>query len=230
MSEFNKIKNIEELNKALKENDLPIKIRKQLQKINTCVWYYGKYINAFKDSLANSYQLTRVTMKENTEDITITEKEDIDADEALKKEEILSLGLLSKFILDTNLNVNQDKKKIIISKRSLGNDTSFLYKEIDLSNNNEIIKTEYLLDELQVIKLSRIHPPKVRIEKNIYRFVYDNQIFEIESCDGKYLLRVINKDPNKPVKLPKGLYSLDKVDERVVEEAMPIFYRSRYLK
>ena len=133
------------------------------------------------------------------------------------------------FVQDYYL-VNQDKKKIIISKRSLGNDTSFLYKEIDLSNNNEIIKTEYLLDELQVIKLSRIHPPKVRIEKNIYRFVYDNQIFEIESCDGKYLLRVINKDPNKPVKLPKGLYSLDKVDERIVEEAMPIFYRSRYLK
>ena len=111
VSEFNKIKNVEELNKALKENDLPIKIRRQLQKINTCVWYYGKYINAFKDSLANSYQLTRVTMKENIEDITITEKEDIDADEALKKEEILSLGLLSKFILDTSANVNQDKKK-----------------------------------------------------------------------------------------------------------------------
>ena len=86
VTDFNKIKNIEELNKVLKENELPIKIRKQLQKINTCVWNYGKYINAFKESLLNSYQLTRVIMKENTEDITILEKEDIDADEALKKE------------------------------------------------------------------------------------------------------------------------------------------------
>jgi hypothetical protein len=111
VSDFNKIKNADELNKALKENELPIKIRKQLQKINTCVWNYGKYISAFKDSLVNSYQLSRVIMKENTEDITITEKEDIDADEALKKEEILSLGFLAKSILDPSSNPTQDKKK-----------------------------------------------------------------------------------------------------------------------
>ena len=125
VNDFNKIKDPEELKKILKENDLPLKIRKQLQKINTCVWNYGKYINAFKESLLNSYQLTRVIMKENTEDITILEKEDIDADEALKKEEILSLGFLAKSILDPSTNVIQDKKK----SASQGNEPNY---------NNEI--------------------------------------------------------------------------------------------
>ena len=111
VSDFTKIKTVEDLNKTLKENELPLKIRKQLQKINTCVWNYGKYISAFKESLLNSYQLSRVIMKENTEDITITEKEDIDADETLKKEELLALGFLAKSILDPSLNVNTDKKK-----------------------------------------------------------------------------------------------------------------------
>ena len=51
ISDFTKTDNIEELNKILLQNELPIKIRKQLQRINTCVWHYGKYISAFKESL-----------------------------------------------------------------------------------------------------------------------------------------------------------------------------------
>ena len=121
VTDFTKINNIDDLNKALLENELPIKIRKKLQRINTCVWHYGKYISAFKESLLNSYQLSRVLMKENTEDIAITEKEDIDADEALKNDEILSLGFLAKSILDPNsVNVAQDKKKGVI-----GNEPSY---------------------------------------------------------------------------------------------------------
>ena len=111
ITDFTKINNMEDLNKALEQNDLPIKIRKKLQRINTCVWHYGKYISAFKESLLNLYQLSRVLMKENTEDVTITEKEDLDADEALKNDEILSLGFLAKSILDPNANPVQDKKK-----------------------------------------------------------------------------------------------------------------------
>ena len=110
VSEFNEIKDKENLAKALMKNDLPLNIRKQLQKINTCVWNYGKYINAFKDTLLNSYQLNRVLMKENKEDCTITEKEDIDADEILKKEELLGLGFLAKSILDPNAAASGDKK------------------------------------------------------------------------------------------------------------------------
>ena len=124
ITDFNKIKNTEDLNKSLQENELPLKIRKKLQRINTCVWNYGKYISAFKETLLNTYQLSRVLMKENTEDITITEKEDIDADEALKNEELLSLGFLAKSILDPNANIPQDKKK-----GTTGNEPSY---------NNEI--------------------------------------------------------------------------------------------
>ena len=112
ISNFNKIKKEDDLNAALKDNDLPLKIRKQLQKINICVWNYGKYINAFKESLLNSYQLKRVIMKENVEDISITEKEDIDADEELKKEELSALGFLAKLILaPVDPNAAKDKKK-----------------------------------------------------------------------------------------------------------------------
>ena len=124
ITDFTKINNMEDLNKALEQNELPLKIRKKLQRINTCVWLYGKYISAFKESLLNSYQLSRVLMKENTEDITITEKEDIDADEALKNDEITSLGFLAKSILDPNANPAQDKKK-----GATGNEPSY---------NNEI--------------------------------------------------------------------------------------------
>ena len=124
ITDFTKINNMDDLNKALEKNELPLKIRKKLQRINTCVWLYGKYISAFKESLLNSYQLSRVLMKENTEDITITEKEDIDADEALKNDEITSLGFLAKSILDPNANPVQDKKK-----GAAGNEPSY---------NNEI--------------------------------------------------------------------------------------------
>ena len=107
INDFNEIKDKTSLEQALLKNDLPLNIRKLLQKINTCIFYYGKYISAFKESLLNSYQLNRVIMKENKEDSTITEKEDLDFDEQLKKEELLSLGFLSKSILEPNA---EDKK------------------------------------------------------------------------------------------------------------------------
>ena len=111
INEFNEIKDKEALAAALTKNDLPLNVRKQLQKINTCVWNYGKYINAFKETLLNSYQLNRVLMKENIEDCTIVEKEDMDADELLKKEELLGLGFLAQSILDPNSSSNSADKK-----------------------------------------------------------------------------------------------------------------------
>ena len=134
ISDFTKTDNIEELNKILLQNELLIKIRKQLQRINTCVWHYGKYISAFKESLLNSYQLSRVIMKENTEDVTITEKEDIDADEALKNEEISSLGFLAKSILDPNANNPSDKKK-----GATGNEPSY---NSEIANIDDKIRSE----------------------------------------------------------------------------------------
>lgn len=111
INEFNEIKDKESLAAALAKNDLPLNVRKQLQKINTCVWNYGKYINAFKETLLNSYQLNRVLMKENIEDVSIVEKEDLDADEQLKKEELLGLGFLAKSIVDPNSSAGTADKK-----------------------------------------------------------------------------------------------------------------------
>ena len=107
VNDFNQIKDKSALEATLQKNDLPLNIRKLLQKINTCIFYYGKYISAFKESFLNSYKLNRVIMKENVEDEAITEKEDIDFDEQLKKEELLGLGFLSKTILEPNA---EDKK------------------------------------------------------------------------------------------------------------------------
>ena len=107
VNDFNEIKDKQVLETALQKNDLPLNIRKLLQKINTCIFYYGKYISAFKESLLNTYKLNRVIMKETVEDSEIKEKEDLDFDEQLQKEEILGLGFLSKSILETN---TEDKK------------------------------------------------------------------------------------------------------------------------
>ena len=41
-------------------------------------------------------------MRENIESHEITEKEDIDLDEKLKNEELLSLGMLGKILLEGN--------------------------------------------------------------------------------------------------------------------------------
>ena len=129
ISDFNEIKDKQTLFKTLLKNDLPLNIRKLLQKINTCIFYYGKYISAFKDSFLNSYKLNRVIMKENIEDHTITEKEDLDFDEQLKKEELLGLGLLSKFLLEGN----PDDKK--------GNKDEILYTT-EIKSIDDKIKSE----------------------------------------------------------------------------------------
>ena len=100
LSTFNSRKDITKVNEALKKDDLPIKVRKLLSRINTCVFYYGKYIDAFKPTLLSSYALTRVIMKENIESSEIVNKEDIDADEVLKNEELTSLGFLAKSYAD----------------------------------------------------------------------------------------------------------------------------------
>ena len=102
INSFNDIKDLDKLNEALNKNELPLNIRKQLQKINTCVWNYGKYIEAFKQNVLDTYQLSRVIMRENIENHEITEKEDIDLDEKLKNEELLSLGMLGKILLEGN--------------------------------------------------------------------------------------------------------------------------------
>ena len=137
VSKFNNIKDKDALYEALEKNDLPLNIRKQLQKINTCVWNYGKYINAFKDNLLNSYQLNRVLMKEDIEDCAIVEKEDQDADEQLKKDELLSLGFLAQSILNPNSNVaSGDKKK---AGGAGGSDPSY---NSEIASIDDKLKTE----------------------------------------------------------------------------------------
>lgn len=95
---------------------MPLEIRRFLLSINNCVFNYGKYIEAFKQSLMSSYSLFRVTMNEISEVIENSSKEDLEEDERRKKEELRKLGLLSNFILNTHeippsQNVKGDKNK-----------------------------------------------------------------------------------------------------------------------
>ena len=126
INSFDNIKDLDKLNEALIKNDLPLNVRKQLQKINSCVWNYGKYIEAFKQNLLDTYQLSRVIMRENVESHEIVEKEDIDLDEKLKKDELLCLGILGQILSDNNPQNQGDKKK---GGNVSGNDGTF---------NNEI--------------------------------------------------------------------------------------------
>ena len=75
INNFNDIKDLNKLNEALLKNELPLNVRKQLQKINNCVWNYGKYIEAFKQNVLDTYQLSRVIMKENIESNEIIQKD-----------------------------------------------------------------------------------------------------------------------------------------------------------
>ena len=111
INNFNNINDKEKLEELIKKNELTKEVRKDLLKINNCIWNYGKYIEAFKEKLLNSYQLMRVNLKENSESTEITEKEDIDLDQNLKNEEILSLGVLGKIILDPNSQTQVNNKK-----------------------------------------------------------------------------------------------------------------------
>lgn len=145
---------------------------------------------------------------------------------------------LKKYIDDNNLKslyvqdyylINNDKKKIIVSKRMLRNDVSYLYKELNLSDDG-YTKTEYPLKESDVIKLFCLHPPKDRVESNIYRFVYENQIFEITHNFTDYTIELINKDPNKELEIPDNLFLLEDVEEKNVQNSKTNYYRARYLK
>ena len=163
ITDFTKINNLEDLNKALQQNELPIIIRKKLQRINTCVWNYGKYISAFKESLLNSYQLSRVIMKENIEDITITEKEDLDADEVLKNDEILSLGFLAKSILDPSSNIAPDKKK-----GATGNEPSY---NNEIASIDDKIKSECA--KIYVGNYAKYLNPQEKIPDSLIPFLED---------------------------------------------------------
>ena len=85
----------------------PSEIRKQIIAINTCCYNYGKYIDAFKSTFV--YNEKRITLKENTENIEITAKEDLEEDSKRKLFELSFLGLLTK-----NLNSSFSQELISI--------------------------------------------------------------------------------------------------------------------
>ena len=120
---------------------LPIQIRKELSKINSCVFNYGKYINAFKEIITNGYTLKRVIMKEDRESAEIVDQEDIKADEELRKQEILCLGFLGKVIIESddsgNAGAAKGGKKSVNPTSGAG--TSY---EEEINGIDEVAKAE----------------------------------------------------------------------------------------
>ena len=125
--------------------------------------------------------------------------------------------------------INKEDKKVILSKRSLGEDVSYLYKELDLTKVNSLVD-EHPLNELQAKQLLCLHPPKFRVEKNIYRFNYDNQIMELAKMKDMCVLEVINPAPNKEITLPDELFPLSSSKDNYIENEIAKRSRSKYLK
>ena len=245
VNSYKKIKNKDELNKFLLKNDLPLNIRKQLQKINTCVWNYGKYISAFKENLLNNYQLIRVIMKENTEDYTITEKEDLDADELLKKDEILCLGFLSKAILDSTT-VIQDKKKVGIEQNynyeisTIDDKIKTECAKIYVGNYAKYLNADKLPDSLvtfledvkREMEIMRLHCVKDlrTFCQNLYKFS-----LEIPECVCKYIYEYsnmtnVNKKNDIMNKFNKSKENCDKIKEELKTKLGPYLANPFYSK
>ena len=193
VNDFNEIKDKQTLEKSLQKNDLPLNIRKLLQKINTCIFYYGKYISAFKESFLNSYKLNRVIMKETVEDFNITEKEDIDFDEQLKKEELLSLGFLSKSINESN----PDDKK--------GNKEELSYTS-EIKSIDEKIKSECA--KIYTGNYSKYLNPTEKVPDSLIPFLEDiKQDMEIMRLKNIKDLRTICQNLYEfSLKIPEAVY------------------------
>ena len=229
IKDFNTIKDKTSLEKALLKNDLPLNIRKLLQKINTCIFYYGKYISAFKDSLLNSYKLNRVIMRENIEDFSITEKEDLDLDEKLKKEELKSLGFLSKSILEPNsedkkgnkeepnfsneINSIDEKIKSECAKIYIGNYSKYLNPQEKMPDSLipflEEIKRDMEIMRLKNIKDLRsicqnLYDFSLKIPEAIYKFIYAYMNMN-NSNKTNDLLQNFEKNKNISEKIKKEL-------------------------
>ena len=229
INDFNIIKDKTALEKALLKNDLPLNIRKLLQKINTCIYNYGKYISAFKESLLNSYKLNRVIMRENIEDSAITEKEDIDLDEKLKKEELLSLGFLSKSILEPSsddkkgnkeepsfnyeINSIDEKIKSECAKLYTGNYAKYLNPTEKIPDSLipflEEIKRDMEIMRLKNVKDLRticqdLYEFSLKIPEAVYKFIYSHMSMN-NSNKTNELLQNFEKNKNISEKIKNEL-------------------------
>jgi hypothetical protein len=187
INNFNNINNKEKLEESIKKNELTKEVRKDLLKINNCIWNYGKYIEAFKEKLLNTYQLMRVNLKEDSESTEITEKEDIDLDQNLKNEEILSLGVLGKLLLDPNSQTQVSNKK---GSSSNTNEPNY---------NNEIS----LIDEKLRSECAKVYTgnfakylnPTEKMPDSLRKFL-DQQKIEMEKFRKKFIkdLRTLSQN------------------------------------
>ena len=108
-------------NYSLIDSTTPLEIRKQIIAINNCSYNYGKYIDAFKQSFL--YNDKRITLKENSESIDLSGKEEIEEDSNRNAYELSFLGLLSKSLngsFSQELNSIYDSVKVECSKIYVG--------------------------------------------------------------------------------------------------------------
>ena len=106
--QFNNIKNIIELNK---QDDLSKSknLRENLLSINNCIFYFGKYMEAFKPGF--NYSLSRVTSNEEAEVVEINNKEEVLLDIKKQEEELKNLCILYFSPLSENINNDSKNKK-----------------------------------------------------------------------------------------------------------------------
>jgi len=123
---FNKLNTLTNTNKKkskdlnyLKSTNYIMEVKKIILAINQCVNLYAKYINGFREGFV--YSLVRITLRENSESLELSGKEELDEDEKRKVSEQENLGLLSKFLnvnttYDQEINAIEDKVKAECAK------------------------------------------------------------------------------------------------------------------
>ena len=69
--------------------------------------------------------------------------------------------------------------RVYLSKRTDGSNVSYVYKKIIIDDQKERIIEDKQISERDFIKLISIYKPKDIRGNYLFRFVYDNQVFEI---------------------------------------------------
>lgn len=93
-------------------SNMPLSLRKLLLCINNCIFYYGRYLEAFKPEFTLKYNIVRTSINEFTEEVLILDKEQISKDIELQEKELSGLGILynTSMYIEDNKKLKNNKK------------------------------------------------------------------------------------------------------------------------
>lgn len=181
---------------------MPVKIRKSLLTLNNCIYFFGRYLEAFKPGF--TYSLTRVTSTEDNE-IPDLSKEEILKDPAYIEEELTKLGVLftsqstpvadnknvkkdlAFLTLVSELNSLDEKVRTVCAKVYVGEHAKLLANNEKMPNSLsqylQSTKEELLNFKMNNTRVLRtisqnLFNLSLKIGKVVYEYIFTNSIFE----------------------------------------------------